>query len=83
MYTSPRVIAIDDDTRHLSGLVTGLNSHGVACLSIHFTNEPIRIRHVSRCAGEFSPTFISASVLWVPIRMTDFAVIGALSGEHD
>ncbi len=36
---SPRVIAIDDDPKHLKGLTKGLNRSGVACLPIHFTGE--------------------------------------------
>ncbi len=37
---APRVIAIDDEAKHLEGLVRGLNRYGVACLPVHFTGEP-------------------------------------------
>ncbi|WP_420635059.1 hypothetical protein [Candidatus Palauibacter sp.] len=40
MLGSPRVIAIDDNSEHLSGLTDGLNRRGVACLQIHFTGDP-------------------------------------------
>ena len=77
MYTSPRVIAIDDDTRHLSGLVTGLNSHGVACLPIHFTNEPLRIRTCPNVRVLFADLHLGVGTLGAD-PMTDFAVIGDL-----
>ncbi len=44
MFASPRVIAIDDNANHLTGLVNGLNRHGVACLQIHFTGDPTDIK---------------------------------------
>ena len=43
MLGSPRVVAIDDDDTHLSALVSGLSRSGVACLQIHFTEEPTGI----------------------------------------
>lgn len=39
MFQSHRVIAVDDDQRHLNGLVGGLHRSGVACLPIHFTGD--------------------------------------------
>lgn len=44
MFSSPRVIAVDDDRRHLDGLVAGLHDGGVACLPIHFTGDPASIK---------------------------------------
>ena len=44
MFASPRVIAIDDDPKHLAGLANSLNHHGVACLQIHFTGDPTGIK---------------------------------------
>lgn len=38
MFEPPRVIAIDDNLRHLDSLVSGLQRHGVACLPMHFLN---------------------------------------------
>ena len=35
----PRVIAIDDEPKHLEGLAQGLNRYGAACLPVHFTGE--------------------------------------------
>ena len=39
MLPTPRVVAIDDEPRHLDGLAQGLNQYGTACLPIHFTGE--------------------------------------------
>ena len=36
---TPRVIAIDDEPKHLEGLAQGLNRYGAACLPVHFTGE--------------------------------------------
>lgn len=39
MLPAPRVIAIDDNPKHLEGLARGLNQYGAACLQIHFTGD--------------------------------------------
>ena len=44
MFTSPRVIAIDDNRHHLEGLLNGLHHSGVACLPIHFTGDHTAIK---------------------------------------
>jgi hypothetical protein len=36
---APRIIVIDDNPDHLRSLTGGLNTHGVACLPIHFTGD--------------------------------------------
>ena len=43
MLPAPRVVAIDDEPKHLEGLTQGLNRHGTACLPIHFTGETAEI----------------------------------------
>ena len=43
MLGSPRIVAIDDDERHLAGLADCLNRRGVACLRIRFTGNPAGI----------------------------------------
>ena len=48
MLPTPRVIAIDDDVKHLEKLIQGLNQHGTACLPIHFTKE-IEIEAIPPC----------------------------------
>ena len=44
MFGSPRVIVVDDDQRHLDGLVGGLYRSGVACLPIHFTGDTSELK---------------------------------------
>ena len=44
MFGSPRILAIDDDKKHLDGLVNGLQRNGVACLPIHFTGDPSALK---------------------------------------
>ena len=39
MLPTPRIIAIDDDEKHLDGITKGLNQYGAACLPIHFTGD--------------------------------------------
>ncbi len=39
MLPEPRVIAIDDDPKHLKGLTQGLNQYGTVCLPVHYTGE--------------------------------------------
>ena len=39
MLPPPRVIAIDDDPKHLIGLTEGLNQYGTACSPIRFTGD--------------------------------------------
>ena len=39
MLPTPRVVAIDDELKHLEGLTQGLNRYGTACLPIYFTGE--------------------------------------------
>lgn len=44
MLPTPRIIAIDDDEKHLDGITKGLNQYGAACLPIHFTGETSNIK---------------------------------------
>ena len=39
MFTSPRVVAIDDIEGHLQALVDGLHQQGVGCLPIHYPDD--------------------------------------------
>ena len=77
MFTSPRVIAVDDDAGHLSGLTKCLNSHGIACLQIHFTNEPIAINACPDVRVIFADLHLGGGVLGAD-PTTDFGVIGDL-----
>jgi hypothetical protein len=44
MFLAPRIIVIDDDPRHLQGLVEGLHRYGTSCLPVHFTGDPTGIK---------------------------------------
>ena len=44
MFTAPRIIVIDDEPRHLQGLVEGLHRCGTSCLPLLFTGDPAGIR---------------------------------------
>lgn len=44
MLPSPRIIAIDDEPKHLDGLAKSLNQYGAACLRIHFTGDITAIK---------------------------------------
>ena len=39
MLGSPRIVAVDDQLEHLTGLADCLNRSGVACLRVHFTGQ--------------------------------------------
>ena len=44
MLIAPRVLAIDDDQRHLDGLAKALSRYGMACLHFHFTGDTTDIK---------------------------------------
>lgn len=44
MLPAPRIIAIDDEQKHLDGLADGLNQYGVACLKVPFTAGGIELK---------------------------------------
>ena len=44
MLIASRVIAVDDDQKHLDGLAKALNQYGVACLQVHFTGDTTDIK---------------------------------------
>ncbi len=44
MFSSPRIIAVDDIPQHLEALVNGLHRHGVGCLPIHYPSDMTRLK---------------------------------------
>lgn len=44
MLGSPRIVAIDDQEKHLAGLAKCLNENGVACLQIRYTGDATGIK---------------------------------------
>ena len=72
---APRVIAIDDEPKHLEGLTLGLNRYGAACLPVHFTGEAA-IPPCSQVRVIFADLHLSVG----PPRSyaQDFSIIGSL-----
>lgn len=72
---APRVIAIDDEPKHLKGLTQGLNRYGAACLPVHFTGEEA----IARCPQVrviFADLHLSSGPPGNHER--DFSIIGSL-----
>lgn len=76
MLPKPRVIAIDDEQRHLAVLAEALNRYGTACLPIHFTGESEDIKPCSNVRVIFADLHLT------PDASTDhsrhFSMLGGL-----
>lgn len=79
MLPTPRVIAIDDELKHLEDLAKGLNRYGTTCLPIHFNGE---LADIPQCPN--------ARVIFTDLHLThgspgdytrDFSAIGGLIEE--
>ena len=77
MFTSPRVIAIDDQEEHLRGLVDALNRLGLACLAIHYAEDGTRVGEHSDVRVIFADLHLGGGVLGSD-PTTAFSVIGDL-----
>ena len=73
---TPRVIAIDDEVKHLDGLAKGLNQCGAACLPIHFTSETTGIPQCPYVRVIFADLHLSGST--PGDHAQDFSTIGGL-----
>ncbi len=71
---APRIIAIDDEPKHLKGLAQGLNRYGTACLPIHFTGEAT-IPSCSHVRVIFADLHLSGGL---KDHAQDFSIIGGL-----
>ena len=71
----PRIIAIDDEPKHLEGLVQGLNQYGTACLPVHFTGEAA-ILPCSQVRVIFADLHLSGGLSGDHAQ--DFSMIGGL-----
>ena len=76
MLGSPRIIAIDDREDHLAGLADCLNRNGVACLRIHFTDDPTGIHACPDVRIVFADLNLVPGM--ASDHTADFAVIGGL-----
>ena len=78
---TPRVIAIDDDPKHLEGLAQGLTRYGTACLPVHFTGVDTDVSPCPQVRVIFADLHLSNG----PIpgdHSKDFSVIGGLIQER-
>ena len=76
MSSSVRVIAIDDDPRHLDSLIEGLGGHDTNLLRIHFTGEGLDVPACPHVRAIFSDLRLLGGAMSDPTG--DFAVIGSL-----
>ena len=76
MLGSPRIIAIDDQAEHLSGLANCLNRNGVACLQIHFTGDPGGIKACPDVRIIFADLHLGSGA--PSDHTTDFSTLGGL-----
>ena len=77
MLLTPRIIAIDDESAHLAGLAESLNRHGVACLQILFTEDPVNIMPCPDVRLIFADLHLGGGSLSSDHK-TDFSTIGTL-----
>ena len=78
---TPRVIAIDDDPKHLEGLAQGLTRYGAACLPVYFTGVDTDVSPCPQVRVIFTDLHLSNG----PIPgdySKDFSVIGGLIQER-
>lgn len=76
MSNSVRVIAIDDDPKHLDSLIGGLRGHDADLLRIHFTGEGLDIPACPHVKVIFSDLRLIGGTMSDPVE--DFSVIGSL-----
>ena len=78
MLAAPKVIAIDDERKHLEGLVKGLNQYGFSCLQVHFTGDMEDIDSCSHVRVIFADLHLGAGPA---DHARDFAIIGGFIEE--
>ena len=79
MLPSPRIIAIDDEPKHLEGLAQGLNSYGKACLPIDFSGETAAIPSCPHVRVIFADLHLGVRPPGDHVQ--DFSTIGGLLQE--
>lgn len=77
---TPRVIAIDDDLKHLEGLAQGLNQYGTACLPVHYEGDDAAVSPCPQVRVIFADLHLSD--LTSGDHRQDFGVIGGLIQER-
>lgn len=79
MLPTPRVIAIDNESRHLVGLTKGLNQCGAACLPIHFPDETENIPQCPHIRVIFADLHLTEGP--ATDHNKDFSTLGGLIEE--
>ena len=79
MLIASRVIAVDDDQKHLDGLAKALNQYGVACLQVHFTGDTTDIKPCPHVRVIFADLHLGEGPVSDPLR--DFSIIGGFIEE--
>lgn len=77
MFPSPRVVIIDDQLTHLTGLAKSLNRRGVASIHVLFTEDPARIPPCPDVRVIFADLHLGPGSLSTN-PMTDFSTINSL-----
>lgn len=72
-----RILAIDDDKVHLTGLANGLERHGMPCLPIHFAGEATPIHACPDVRIIFADLHLGPGGLSTD-HTTDFSTVGHL-----
>ena len=79
MLPTPRVIAIDNESKHLAGLTEGLNQCGAACLPIHFPDETENIPQCPHIRVIFADLHLTEGP--ATDHNKDFSTLGGLIEE--
>ena len=79
---TPRIIAIDDNPKHLEVLVQGLNQCGTACLPIHFEGEEKSITPCPHVRVIFADLHLTGGLPGDEDHDKVFSVIGGLIQEN-
>ena len=80
MLSAPRIIAIDDELKHLEGLARGLNKYGAACLQLHFTGDIADIKSCPHVRIIFADLHLSGGGA-VSDHAKEFGLIGSVIEE--
>ena len=81
MFASTRIIAIDDDERHLIGLANSLNRQGAACLQLHFSGDLGAVKPCPDVRIVFSDLHLGLGNLSDSDYTRDFAAIAGLLAD--
>ena len=79
--TDPRIIVIDDEMKHLTGLAKSLEQYGMPCRRVHYDGDPSDIDPSPDVWLIFADLHLGSGVL-TGDPTTDFSVLGALLEER-